>query len=120
MELELVPQDNGAERLRAGGAGIGGYFTPTGAGIALARGKATRAVEGRLHVFEHPIRGDLRLIKAERGDRRGKLTHRQAARNFEPVMATPAKRTVASEHQVVARGQIGPCSRRLFPKPSHG
>jgi 3-oxoadipate CoA-transferase alpha subunit len=108
IELELVPQGNLAERLRAGGAGIGGFFTPTGAGTELARGKETRVIDGRLHVFEHPIRGDLALVKAERGDRWGNLTYRRAARNFGPVMATAATRTVASVHEVVELGQLDP------------
>ena len=108
IELELVPQGNLAERLRAGGAGIGGFFTPTGAGTELAQGKETRVIDGRLHVLEHPIRGDLALVKAERGDRWGNLTYRRAARNFGPVMATAAARTVASVHEIVALGDLDP------------
>lgn len=108
IELELVPQGNLAERLRAGGAGIGGFFTPTGAGTELAQGKETRVIDGRMHVLEHPIRGDLALVKAERGDRWGNLTYRRAARNFGPVMATAAARTVASVHEIVALGDLDP------------
>jgi 3-oxoadipate CoA-transferase alpha subunit len=108
IELELVPQGNLAERLRAGGAGIGAFFTPTGYGTELARGKETRVIDGRPHVLEYPIRGDLALIKAERGDRWGNLTYRLAARNFGPVMATAATRTVASVHEVVDLGALDP------------
>jgi len=108
IELELVPQGNLAERLRAAGAGIGAFFSPTGYGTELAAGKETRMIDGRPHVLEYPIRGDLALIKAERGDRWGNLVYRKAARNFGPVMATAAKRTVASVHEVVALGAIDP------------
>ena len=113
IELELVPQGNLAERLRAAGAGIGAFFTPTGYGTELARNpdgtpKETRVINGRPHVLEYPIHGDLALIKAERGDRWGNLTYRKAARNFGPVMATAARRTVASVFEVVARGALDP------------
>jgi 3-oxoadipate CoA-transferase alpha subunit len=113
IELELVPQGNLAERLRAAGAGIGAFFTPTGYGTELARHadgtpKETRVIDGRGHVLEHPIRGDLALIKAERGDRWGNLSFRKAARNFGPVMATAARRTVASVHEIVELGAIDP------------
>ena len=108
IELELVPQGNLAERLRAAGAGIGAFFTPTGYGTELARGKETRVIGGRSYVLEYPIHGDLALIKAECGDRWGNLTYRQAARNFGPVMATAARRTVATVHRVVALGDIDP------------
>jgi 3-oxoadipate CoA-transferase, alpha subunit len=108
IELELVPQGNMAERLRAAGAGIGAFFTPTGYGTELARGKETREINGGCYVLEHPIHGDLALIKAERGDRWGNLTYRQAARNFGPVMATAARRTVATVHQVVPLGALDP------------
>jgi len=91
IELELVPQGNLAERLRAAGAGIGGFFTPTGYGTALAEGKETREINGRHYVFESPLAGDVALIKAERGDRWGNLTYRKAARNFGPVMAMAAR-----------------------------
>jgi len=113
IELELVPQGNLAERLRAAGAGIGAFYTPTGYGTELARQadgspKETRLLQGRGHVLEYPIHGDLALIKAERGDRWGNLTYRMAARNFGPVMATAARRTVASVHEVVALGALDP------------
>ena len=90
IELELVPQGNLAERLRAAGAGIGGFFTPTGYGTELARGKETREIDGRMYVYETPIHADVALIKAERGDRWGNLTYRMTARNFGPVMAMAA------------------------------
>jgi len=113
IELELVPQGNLAERLRAAGAGIGAFFTPTGFGTELARrpdgsSKETRRINGRDHVLEYPIHGDVALIRAERGDRWGNLTYRQAARNFGPVMAMAARCTVASVHEVVALGQLDP------------
>lgn len=113
IELELVPQGNLAERLRAAGAGVGAFFTPTGFGTQLALNadgspKETRVIEGRPYVLEHPIRGDLALIKAERGDRWGNLTYRKAARNFGPVMATAAARTVASVHEIVPLGALDP------------
>ena len=108
LELELVPQGNLAERLRAAGAGIGAFFCPTGYGTELAQGKETREIGGRHYVLEYPIHGDLALIKAERGDRWGNLTYRRAARNFGPVMATAARRTVASVHEVVELGALDP------------
>ena len=108
IELELVPQGNLAERLRAAGAGIGAFFTPTGYGTELAAGKETRLINGRGHVLETPIHGDLALIKAERGDRWGNLCYRMAARNFGPVMATAARRTVATVHEVVELGGLDP------------
>jgi 3-oxoadipate CoA-transferase alpha subunit len=106
VELELVPQGNLAERIRAAGAGIGGFFTRTGYGTELARGKETREIDGHMHVLESPIHADLALIKAERGDRWGNLTYRKAARNFGPVMAMAAKRTVATVHEIVALGAL--------------
>lgn len=108
IELELVPQGNLAERLRAAGAGIGAFFTPTGYGTELAKGKETRVIDGRPQVLEFPIRGDLALIKAERGDRWGNLVYRKAARNFGPVMATAAARTVASVHEIAELGMLDP------------
>ena len=113
IELELVPQGNLAERLRAAGAGIGAFFTPTGYGTELARHpdgrpKETRMIDGRGHVLETPIHGDLALIKAERGDRWGNLCYRMAARNFGPVMASAAKRTVATVHEIVELGALDP------------
>jgi 3-oxoadipate CoA-transferase alpha subunit len=108
LELELVPQGNLAERIRAGGAGIGAFFCPTGYGTELARGKETRAIDGRHYVLEYPIRGDLALIKAETGDRWGKLVYRKTARNCGAVMATAASTTVASVHQIVELGTLDP------------
>lgn len=108
IELELVPQGNLAERIRAAGAGIGGFFTPTGYGTALADGKETRVIDGRGHVLESPIHADFALIRAERGDRWGNLTYRMTARNFGPVMAMAAKVTVATVHEVVELGALDP------------
>lgn len=108
LELELVPQGNLAERLRAAGAGIGGFFSPTGFGTELARGKETREINGRHYVLEMPIHGDLALIKAERGDRWGNLVYRKAARNFGPVMAMAAKHTVATVQDIAELGEMDP------------
>ena len=108
LELELVPQGNLAERIRAAGAGIGGFFTPTGYGTDLAKGKETREIDGRMHILEAPIHADVALIKAERGDRWGNLTYRKTARNFGPIMAMAAKVTVASVHEFVALGELDP------------
>jgi 3-oxoadipate CoA-transferase, alpha subunit len=108
LELELVPQGNLAERIRAAGAGIGGFFTPTGYGTELARGKEAREIDGRMHVFESPIHADVALVKAERGDRWGNLTYRKTARNFGPIMAMAAKLTVASVHELVELGGLDP------------
>jgi len=108
IELELVPQGNLAERIRAAGAGIGGFFTPTGYGTELARGKETREIDGRKYVLESPIHADYAFIKAERGDRWGNLTYRMTARNFGPVMAMAAKTTVATVHEMVELGELDP------------
>ncbi len=113
IELELVPQGNLAERLRAAGAGVGAFFTPTGFGTELAKHadgtpKETRHINGKDYVLEYPIHGDVALIKAEAGDRWGNLIYRKAARNFGPVMATAAKRTIATVHEIVELGQIDP------------
>ena len=113
IELELVPQGNLAERLRAAGAGVGAFFTPTGFGTELARNadgsaKETRVIDGKPYVLEYPIYGDVALIKAESGDRWGNLVYRKAARNFGPVMATAAKRTIATVHQIVELGALDP------------
>ena len=108
IELELVPQGNLAERIRAAGAGIGGFFTPTGYGTELAKGKETRVIDGRGHVLEAPIHADFALIKAERGDRWGNLTYRMTARNFGPIMAMAATVTVATVHEVAALGTLDP------------
>lgn len=113
IELELVPQGNLAERLRAAGAGVGAFFTPTGFGTELAKNadgtkKETRIIDGKPYVLEYPIHGDLALIKAERGDRWGNLVYRKAARNFGPVMATAAKTTLATVHEIVELGVLDP------------
>jgi 3-oxoadipate CoA-transferase alpha subunit len=113
LELELVPQGNLAERIRAAGAGIGGFFTPTGFGTELAKNadgtpKETREIDGRMYVYETPIHADLALIKAERGDRWGNLTYRKAARNFGPIMAMAARKTVATVHEQVTLGELDP------------
>ena len=108
IELELVPQGNLAERIRAAGAGIGAFFTPTGYGTDLAKGKETRTIDGRNHVLEYPIHADVALIKAEVGDRLGNLTYRMTARNFGPIMAAAARMTIATVHKVVEPGGIDP------------
>ena len=108
IELELVPQGNLAERIRAAGAGIGAFFTPTGYGTDLAKGKETRTIDGRNYVLEYPIHADVALIKAEVGDRLGNLTYRMTARNFGPIMAAAAKLTIATVHKVVEPGGIDP------------
>ncbi len=108
IELEVVPQGNLAERMRAAGAGIGAFFSPTGAGTPLAEGKETREIDGRTYVLEHPIKGDLALIGAHRADRAGNLVYRKTARNFGPVMATAATTVVAQVREVVETGAIDP------------
>ncbi len=108
IELELTPQGNLAERIRAAGAGIGGFFTPTGYGTLLADGKETRLINGRHYVLESPIHADFALIKALRGDRWGNLVYRKTARNFGPIMAMAAKTTIAQVQQVVALGELDP------------
>lgn len=108
VELELVPQGTLAERIRAAGAGIGAFFTPTGYGTELAQGKEVRALGGRMQVLELPLHADYALIQAERGDRWGNLTYRKTARNFGPVMATAARITVAQVHEIVELGEIDP------------
>lgn len=108
LELELVPQGNLAERLRAAGAGIGAFFTPTGYGTSLAEGKETREIEGRNYVLEHPIRGDVALIKALRADDAGNLVYRKTARNFGPVMAAAASHTVVQVAELVPSGSLDP------------
>ena len=104
IELELVPQGNLAERLRAAGAGIGAFFTPTGVGTVLAEGKEARTIEGRDYVLEYPIKGDVALINAHRSDRMGNLVYRKTARNFGPVMATAATTTIVQVGEVVDTG----------------
>jgi 3-oxoadipate CoA-transferase alpha subunit len=108
IELEVVPQGNLAERMRAAGAGIGAFFGPTGVGTPLAEGKETREIDGRTYVLEHPIKGDVALIGAHRADRAGNLVYRKTGRNFGPVMATAASLVVAQVSEVVEVGAIDP------------
>jgi 3-oxoadipate CoA-transferase, alpha subunit len=108
IELELVPQGNLAERMRAAGAGIGAFYGPTGVGTPLADGKEQRMINGRDYVLEYPIKGDVALIGAYVGDRMGNLVYRKTARNFGPVMATAAGLTIAEVHRVVEIGEIDP------------
>jgi len=108
IELELVPQGNLAERIRAAGAGIGAFFTPTGYGTLLAEGKETRIIDGREYVLEYPIRADYALIKAYQGDRWGNLVYRKTARNFGPIMASAAKCTIAQVREIVNLGDLDP------------
>ena len=108
LQVELVPQGTFAERIRAGGAGIGGFFTPTGYGTLVAEGKETRAIDGKPFVLEAPLRADFAFVKAWQGDRAGNLVYRRTARNFNPVMATAARVTIAEVEELVAPGQIDP------------
>jgi 3-oxoadipate CoA-transferase, alpha subunit len=108
LELELVPQGNLAERIRAAGAGIGAFFSPTGYGTLLAEGKETRAINGRYFVLEYPIHADVALIKADRGDRWGNLVYRKTARNFGPIMASAAQCTIAQVRETVDLGALDP------------
>lgn len=108
IELELVPQGNLAERIRAAGAGVGAFFTPTGYGTALAEGKEVREIDGRHYVLEYPIKADFALISARKGDRWGNLVYRETARNFGPIMATAAATTVAQVDEFVELGGLDP------------
>jgi 3-oxoacid CoA-transferase subunit A len=108
LDVELVPQGTFAERIRAGGAGIGGFFTPTGYGTVVAEGKETRVIDGVPHVLESPLKADFALIKAWRGDHAGNLVYRRTARNFNPMMATAARVTIAEVEHLVPPGEIGP------------
>jgi len=108
LEVELVPQGTFAERIRAGGAGIGGFFTPTGYGTVVAEGKETRVIDGVPHVLERPLKADFALIKAFRGDTEGNLVYRKTARNFNPMMATAARVTIAEVEHLVEAGAIDP------------
>ena len=112
IELEVVPQGNLAERIRAAGAGIGAFFTPTGYGTLLAEGKETRRIEGRDYVLEYPIHADVALMKAYKGDRWGNLVYRKTARNFGPIMATAAKTTIAQVEKFVELGALDPGGHR--------
>jgi 3-oxoadipate CoA-transferase alpha subunit len=108
IELELVPQGTLSERMRAAGAGIGAFYTPTGYGTDLAKGKETRMIEGKGQVLEYPLHGDVALVKAENGDRWGNLVYRKSARNFGPTMASAAKCTIAQVYEIVELGGLDP------------
>jgi 3-oxoadipate CoA-transferase alpha subunit len=108
LELEVVPQGTLVERMRAGGAGIGGFYCPTGVGTPLAEGKQTREINGRQYVLEYPIKGDVALISAYRADALGNLVYRKTARNFGPVMATAASTTIAQVTEIVPTGDLDP------------
>ncbi|MBI4475819.1 MAG: CoA transferase subunit A [Acidobacteria bacterium] len=108
LEVELIPQGTFAERIRAAGAGIGGFFTPTGYGTIVAEGKETREIDCRSYVLEYPLHSDFAFVKAYRGDRLGNLVYRRTARNFNPVMATAARVTIAEVEQLVEPGALDP------------
>jgi 3-oxoacid CoA-transferase A subunit len=108
LEVELVPQGTFAERMRAGGAGIEGFFTPTAYGTIVAEGKETRVINGKGYVLEQPLRADFAFVKAWKGDRLGNLVYRRTARNFNPVMATAAAVTIAEVEQLVEPGELDP------------
>jgi 3-oxoacid CoA-transferase subunit A len=108
LEVELVPQGTFAERIRAGGAGIGGFFTPTGYGTIVAEGKETRELNGRHYVLEMPLVADFAFVKAHQGDSVGNLVYRRTARNFNPMMATAARVTIAEVEHLVAPGDLDP------------
>ena len=108
IELELVPQGTLSERMRCAGAGLGGFFTPSGADSLLAEGKEVRVINGRRHVFEEPLRGDVALVKADRADRWGNLTYHSAARNFGPTMAAAADLTIVQVRELVGLGELDP------------
>ena len=108
LDVDLVPQGTFSERIRAGGAGIGGFFTPTGYNTVVAEGKETRIIDGRPYVLEMPLRADFALVRAHRGDRLGNLVYRKTARNFNPMMATAAECTIAEVEHLVEPGEIPP------------
>ena len=108
IELEIVPQGTLVERMRAAGAGIGGFYTRTAAGTLLAHGKEERTIDGFPYILEQPLHGDVALVEAWHADRWGNLTYRQSGRNFNPVMATAAKLTVVQAHHIVGLGEIDP------------
>ena len=108
LDVELVPQGTFSERIRAGGAGIGGFFTPTGYGTLVAEGKETRVIDGRPYVLELPLKADFAFVKANRGDADGNLVYRRTARNFNPMMATAARVTIAEVEQLVEPGVLDP------------
>jgi 3-oxoacid CoA-transferase subunit A len=108
LEVEFCPQGTLAERIRAGGAGLGGFYTPTGYGTKVAEGKETKEIDGKMYVLEKPITGDLAIVKAWRGDEAGNLVYRMSARNFNPMMATAARFTIAEVEELVPVGAIDP------------
>ena len=108
LEVELVPQGTFSERIRAGGAGVGGFFTPTAYGTIVAEGKETRLIDVKHYVLETPIRADFAFVHAWQGDRVGNLVYRRTARNFNPVMATAARITIAEVEHLVEPGQLDP------------
>ncbi|MBI1745070.1 MAG: CoA transferase subunit A [Acidobacteria bacterium] len=108
LEVELNPQGTFAERIRAGGAGIGGFYTPTGVGTMVANGKETRVIDGKTYVLESALKADYAFVKAHRGDSLGNLIYRKTARNFNPMMATAAKTTIAEVEHLVAPGELDP------------
>jgi len=127
IEVELVPQGTFSERMRAAGAGIGGFFTPTGAGTLIAEGKESRLINGRTYILEAPLAADFAFVKAWKGDRAGNLVYRKTARNFNPVMATAARHTIAEVEQLVEAGTLEPDGihtpgifvKRLLQGPSY-
>ena len=108
LEVDLIPQGTFSERIRAGGAGIGGFFTPTGVGTIVANGKEVRVIDGRSYLLELPLKADVALVRAWRGDTRGNLVYRKTARNFNPMMATAARVTLAEVEHLVEAGDIAP------------
>ena len=108
IELELVPQGTLAERIRAAGAGVGAFYTPTAYGTELAKGKETRVIDGKPHVLEYALHGDVALVRADRGDRWGNLVYRKAGRNFGPIMAAAARLTIAQVREIVSLGALDP------------
>jgi 3-oxoacid CoA-transferase subunit A len=127
LEVELVPQGTFAERIRAGGAGIPGFYTPTGYGTLVAEGKESREFNGRMYVLERGLTADFAFVKAWKGDRLGNLVYRKTARNFNPVMATAARVTIAEVEELLQPGDLEPDSihtpsifvRRIFQGPQY-
>jgi 3-oxoacid CoA-transferase subunit A len=108
LEVELTPQGTLAERIRAGGCGLGGFYTPTGVGTPIAQGKETKVIDGKEYVFEKPLRGDFAIVRAWKADRWGNLIFRKTARNFSPLMCMAAKQTIAEAEEIVEVGQLDP------------
>ena len=127
LEVELNPQGTLAERIRAGGAGLGGFFTPTGAGTQIAEGKESRVIDGREMILEKPLKADYAIVRAWKGDKWGNLVFRKTARNFSPMMATAARITIAEVENLVEVGELDPDSihvpsvyvKRIFKGPSY-